>query len=251
MTEYSGDAGPRVDLTKPRQASAPPNVPIAPPPPAPRGGGPSGGPSLPRRGPLLIAGLLALLLVGGISAAFVLTRDTDASTTTSESPEGTNEATSSEDDDPQSEPSSSTTDGENEQVEAENSEDDALNQLTSIAGTDEAAAAELDGIWTAQLSSSAAGDSPIDVLAKYQDLKSRYVDALLVWSGDWPGSVGPSSLQSCVVVSGESYDWTRPLLEWCASEGWSDGQCWAKRLARSGDDPLVNTDRAPADDRNN
>ena len=128
---------------------------------------------------------------------------------------------------------------------------DAETQLAEIVSEDASTSASLEGTWTAQLASSTPGESAANFLDKYYDLKDRYPAAILIWSGDWVGSFGPSSLSSWVVLSGDSYATTRPLLEWCVAEGRSEGQCWAKRLSTTGDDPQLNTDRAPADDRNN
>lgn len=130
-------------------------------------------------------------------------------------------------------------------------ESEAEARLQSLLVEDTEDAAALEGAWAAQLSSSAADDSAVDVLAKYDELIARYPDTVLVWSGDWPGSFGPSSLASWVMLRGEAYNVTAPVLEWCRLEGWGNGDCWAKRLERLGDSPDLNTDRWPADDRNN
>lgn len=130
-------------------------------------------------------------------------------------------------------------------------ETDAQERLQFVLAEDADDVAALEGYWTAQLSSSAPGDTAANVVAKYDELVARYPDAVLAWSGDWPGSFGPSSLSSWVVLSGEAHDTTRPVLDWCHLEGLGDGDCWAKRLATSGDDPNLNTDHWPADDRNN
>lgn len=138
---------------------------------------------------------------------------------------------------------------ENDSQADPESEAEARLQLLLAEDTEDAAA--LEGGWAAQLSSSAADDAAVDVLAKYDELIARYPDTVLVWSGDWPGSFGPSSLASWVMLRGEVQDTTAPVLDWCRLEGLGDGDCWAKRLERSGDSPDLNTDRWPADDRNN
>ncbi len=130
-------------------------------------------------------------------------------------------------------------------------EADAAQLLSSQVAQDRTAASGLAGAWTAQIASSGPSDSSRQILAKYQELKSLYPRAVVVWSGDWPGSFGPSSRQSYVVLSGDRYTTTRPVLAWCTAQGRSDSNCWAKRLAVSGDDPNLNTDHEPADDRNN
>lgn len=114
-------------------------------------------------------------------------------------------------------------------------------------------ASTLDGVWVAQLASSSAGESDSDFLARYHALKEQYGDeVLLVWSGDWSGSFGPSSASSWVVMDdGIQEQTTQPVLDWCAQEGWGHGECWAKRLDSEGDDPSLNTDHYPADERNN
>mgnify|MGYP001224277826 FL=1 len=263
MTDFSGDS-PRVDLTKQRQPASPPPIPTTPlasPPAGPRHGGSVRGSSGSRRGLWVLAGVLAVVLIGGVSTAALLARGGDpAATPSSLSSLGSGDDTIVPDDeqDPGTTTDEATTEPTDEPsaeaVESPESVDvdaDAASELDAIVASDSSASSALEGVWTAQLASSAPGESPAQILNKYHDLKAQYPGALLIWSGDWPGSFGPSSLESWVVLSGEEYDTTRPLLEWCASEGWSDGQCWAKRLATSGDDPLLNTDRSPADDRNN
>lgn len=123
--------------------------------------------------------------------------------------------------------------------------------LTATLNADAAAVAELEGLWTAQLSSSGPKDSAEDTLDKYRELKARYPKALLLWSADWPGSFGPSSQKSWVVVSGEASKKTKPILKHCKDDGWKPNECWAKRLDSTGDDPTINTDFAPPDKRNN
>ena len=130
-------------------------------------------------------------------------------------------------------------------------ETDAAQQLVTQVRQDRAAVNALAGGWTAQLASSGPSDSSRQIVAKYQELKRLYPRAVMAWSGDWPGSFGPSSRQSYVVLSGDRYSTTRPVLAWCAAQGRSDSNCWAKRLAVTGEDPNLNTDHEPADDRNN
>jgi hypothetical protein len=107
-------------------------------------------------------------------------------------------------------------------------------------------------VWVAQLASSSSTEADSAFLGRYRQLKARYPEALLVWSADWPGSFGPSSANSWVVVNaGITEETTQPILDWCSSEGWGPGECWAKRLVSSVDDPAQNTDHFPADERNN
>ena len=263
MTDYPGDSSPRVDLTKPRQSSPPtlPTAPLTPPPAGPRHGGGGRSPAGPRRGLWILAGAIALLLIGGVSTALVLARGDDpAAVPSSSSSLGSGDDSTVSDgeqapgttiDDATTGPTNEPSADAVESPDPVDADADAVNELDAIVTSDSSASSALEGVWTAQLASSAPGESPTTILGKYHELKAQYPGALLIWSGDWPGSFGPSSLESWVVLSGEEYGTTRPLLEWCASEGWSDGQCWAKRLAKTGDDPLLNTDRFPADDRNN
>ncbi len=135
-------------------------------------------------------------------------------------------------------------------------QESALQALQRIAAEDEASIEELD--WTAQLSSKRPGtrddgivyDTYDKILELHLAHRARYPATLLAWSGDWPGSYGPTSSDFWVTLSGDSYDATRPVLQWCRSEGWGAGDCWAKRLERAGD-PVDSSDHPPADARHN
>ncbi|MEI2809508.1 MAG: serine/threonine-protein kinase [Nocardioides sp.] len=135
-------------------------------------------------------------------------------------------------------------------------QESALEALQRIAAEDRAAIGALE--WTAQLSSKRPGthddgivyDTYDQILELHLSHRARYPEALLAWSGDWPGSYGPSSADYWVTLSGTSDLTTRPVIGWCRREGWSDGDCWAKRLRVTGQ-PDRNTDRAPADAVNN
>ncbi len=264
MDDYRGGS-PRVNLTKSRQPASPPQSRATPTPPGPEkpstpgSAGPlhgSGGrgPSGRRRGLWVLAGALAFILIGGLAtAARLVSGDHSVAAPSSSSSVGSGADTTEQDgeDAPVAPTDESTTGAAGEDPALVDADTEAADELDSVVASDSAAASALEGLWTAQLASSAPGESPAQFLSKYHDLAAQYPGALLIWSGDWAGSFGPSSRESWVVLSGEGYDATRPLLEWCASEGWSPGQCWAKRLATFGDDPLLNTDRFPADDRNN
>ncbi|MFT4189593.1 MAG: hypothetical protein QM621_13580 [Aeromicrobium sp.] len=142
-------------------------------------------------------------------------------------------------------------DEDDEDDEPVNPEAEALAELQEIADDDAARAEALsENSWTAQLASSAPTDSPVAVLDGYHRLVEEFPDAILVWSGDWPGSY-PVTGTSWVVLSGDQFDTTAPVLAWCDMVGRDDTQCWAKRLSLYGDDADINTDRYPPDDRNN
>ncbi len=151
-----------------------------------------------------------------------------------------------------------TADGAPDEATDEERDETALEALQRIAAEDEAAVEALGTSWTAQLSSKKPGtaddgivyDSYDDILALHLRHRARYPDALLVFSTDWPGSFGPSSRDYWVTLAGQSEPTTAPVLRWCRSEGWGEGDCWAKRLRRSGD-PDANTDRGAPDERNN
>lgn len=151
-----------------------------------------------------------------------------------------------------------TADGAPDEATDEDRDETALEALRRIAAEDEGAVEALGTNWTAQLSSKRPGtaddgiiyDSYDDILALHLQHRARYPDALLVFSTDWPGSFGPSSRDYWVTLAGQSEATTAPVLRWCRSEGWGEGDCWAKRLRRSGD-PAANTDRGAPDERNN
>lgn len=139
-----------------------------------------------------------------------------------------------------------TADGDPDATTTQQAEDNALAALKRIAAQDEPAVRELD--WTAQLSAKKLGTqddgivyaSYSDILALHLRLRSRYPDALLVFSSDWPGSYGPSSAGFWVTLSGDSRPTAPAVNRWCRSQRRGPGDCWAKRLATSGD-PAVNT----------
>lgn len=151
-----------------------------------------------------------------------------------------------------------TADGAPDEATDEERDETALEALRRIAEEDEAAVEGLGTSWTAQLSSKKPGtaddgivyDSYDDILALHLQHRARYPEALLVFSTDWAGSFGPSSRDYWVTLGGQSEATTAPVLGWCRSEGWGEGDCWAKRLRRSGD-PDANTDRGAPDERNN
>lgn len=142
---------------------------------------------------------------------------------------------------------------------AEEAQESALEALQRIAEEDSATVGELD--WTAQLSSKKPGtrddgivyDSYDAILALHLEYRARYPDTLLAWSNDWPGSFGRKSQDYWVTLSGQSESTTLPILRWCRAEGWSDEDCWAKRLLTDGD-PDTETrhkDSWPADPTKN
>lgn len=149
-------------------------------------------------------------------------------------------------------------DGTPEEDSAADRDESALEALQRIAREDRTAVEALGTSWTAQLSSKKPGtaddgivyDSYDDILALHLRHRARYPDALLAFSTDWPGSFGPSSRGYWVTLSGQSEATTAPVLRWCTDEGWGPGDCWAKRLATTGD-PDANTDRGAPDERNN
>jgi hypothetical protein len=216
-----------------------------------------------RRG--LLVGALAVALVLGVGAVIVLTHDS--------SPSGSPSASSTADgsgdpaagpagsstgsvDESGAEPSDAASDAGQESSEGASPAVDeaaAHEELQQRVAADAGRASELQGVWTAQIASSSPSENDSAFLARYDTLRDRYGDdVLLVWSGDWPGSFGPSSASSWVLLDAAiTAQVTQPILDWCASEGWGKGACWAKRLASTGDDPAVNTDHFPADQRNN
>jgi len=139
---------------------------------------------------------------------------------------------------------------------AEDRDETALEALQRIAAEDASGVEALD--WTAQLSSKQPGtyddgmvyDTYDDILALHLRLRAQYPDSLLLYSSDWSGTYGPSSRDYWVTVSGASDLTTQPVLDWCASSGRGDGDCWAVRPRHTGK-PARNVDHAPADERNN
>lgn len=125
-------------------------------------------------------------------------------------------------------------------------QESALEALRRIAAEDVDAVEALN--WTAQLSSKKPGtrddgivyDTYDKILELHLSHRSRYPQSLLVWSGDWPGSYGDTSDDYWITLSGDSHASGADVLDWCDSEGWGAGDCWAKRLARSGE-PMDNT----------
>ncbi|GAB4005180.1 hypothetical protein GCM10028772_12660 [Nocardioides ultimimeridianus] len=144
-----------------------------------------------------------------------------------------------------------TADGDPDATTAQQDEDNALAALKRIAARDKPAVEALD--WTAQLSAKKLGTqddgivyaSYSDILALHLRLRSRYPDALLVFSTEWPGSYGPSSAGFWVTLSGDSMPTAPPVNRWCRSQHRGPGDCWAKRLATSGDPDRNTLHRKP------
>jgi serine/threonine-protein kinase len=102
---------------------------------------------------------------------------------------------------------------------------------------DRSAVEALVGSWVPQLSSKKPGlvadgityDYPA-VLANFQSLKTRYPDALLLWSGDY------STFKYgdfWVTVEGAAFAAGAAANSWCDAQGIGPDDCFAKRLSHS------------------
>lgn len=100
------------------------------------------------------------------------------------------------------------------------------------------AVSRLSNVWSPQLSSKRPGlyadgvtyDNTA-ILNEYLSLKSKYPDALLLWSGDWP--VFDSS-NFWITMSGVPFSDPDAANDWCVQENFDRDHCFAKRLSKTG-----------------
>lgn len=116
-------------------------------------------------------------------------------------------------------------------------------QLLRISRLDTEAATKLIDTWIPQLAAVGAGDGGDadwnKALTRYQKLKDRHPDVLLLDTGEWPSSYVKAGMYAVVVPYPS--DTSGPALEWCVEQGLSQTDCAAKRLEVSGD-PADNYD---------
>lgn len=109
------------------------------------------------------------------------------------------------------------------------------------------ARSQLSGGWVTQLSSKNVGLEAegqtwdeAAILEDFENYKSRYPNAILLWSGDWSTYEGNNFW---VVVLGESYSDPEEALGVCRSDGLDRNSCAAKWLSET--DPPENSTRYP------
>ncbi|MGA5464323.1 hypothetical protein [Mycobacterium sp. NPDC050041] len=90
-------------------------------------------------------------------------------------------------------------------------------------------------VWQPQLSSKRPGLyyegvtwQANDIVREHMQLRQRYPDAKLVWSGDWPVY---RIKDWWITVSGIPMSSGAAANDWCASEGWDADHCFAKMLS--------------------
>jgi hypothetical protein len=107
--------------------------------------------------------------------------------------------------------------------------------LADIAAADRAHIdANLLDVWQPQLSSKRPGlyadgitwSNP-DIVREHMELRQRYPEARLLWSGDWPVYEIPDWW---ITISGIPMT-DEQALRWCASEGYDADHCFAKLLS--------------------
>ncbi|HWU33438.1 MAG TPA: hypothetical protein VN108_11215, partial [Marmoricola sp.] len=133
---------------------------------------------------------------------------------------------------------------------AQDADANALATLRRWVQHDSSAVGALEGQWIAQLSSKKIG-TPADyiswtqVLTNHLYYRQRYPNyALLLWSNDWLGSYGPTSKGFFVTIRGVAFPQPGGVLHWCQHQQWQRGDCFAKRLAKTGD-PGANVKMLP------
>ena len=118
----------------------------------------------------------------------------------------------------------------------ETSDEAALSRLTDLVATDRAAIdASLLNVWQPQLSSKHPGLfadgitwAPSDILREHMQLRQRFPNARLLWSGDWPVFSTPNWW---VTVAGVPFSSGYEANAWCASQGFDRDHCFAKLLS--------------------
>ena len=95
--------------------------------------------------------------------------------------------------------------------------------------------ANLLEVWQPQLSSKRPGLyydgitwQANDIVREHMQLRQRYPDAKMVWSGDWPVY---SITDWWITVSGIPFGSGEAANDWCASQGYDADHCFAKMLS--------------------
>lgn len=122
---------------------------------------------------------------------------------------------------------------------ASNSPGDPAAELKSLAATGtKDAQARLDGRWIVQLSAKQPGMQAdgktwddAAILAEFESNRTRYPDAILLWSSDWSTFQLPGYW---VTALSTSYDEPEGALEWCRNADLDRDNCFAKRLSTTG-----------------
>lgn len=111
--------------------------------------------------------------------------------------------------------------------------------LQRQSGIDSATAvSRLSDVWSPQLSAKRPGlyadgmtyDNTA-ILNEYLNLKSKYPQALLLWSGDWPVF---DSGNFWITMSGVTFSDPDSANDWCVQENIDKDHCFAKKLSKSG-----------------
>ena len=122
--------------------------------------------------------------------------------------------------------------------ESDDVEGAARSGLADIAAADRAYIdAKLLDVWQPQLSSKRPGlfadgitwSNP-DIVREHMELRQRYPDARLLWSGDWPVY---EIRNWWITVSGIPMTDDEQALRWCAREGYDADHCFAKLLSHN------------------
>lgn len=114
----------------------------------------------------------------------------------------------------------------------------AQSALVDIAAADRSAIdANLSDRWEPQLSSKRAGLvaegttwSAADIVREHLQLRQRFPNARLVWSGDWPVFSDPDWW---ITVAGVPFGSGEDADGWCASQGFDPDHCFAKILSHT------------------
>lgn len=119
-------------------------------------------------------------------------------------------------------------------------EEASLEALQRLADVDRDSVQELEGSWVPQLSAKKNGTfdridqhtyNYTDIYAETLRLRIDYPDARLVWSGDYGSFTYPDYW---VTINATPYGAPKPVLNWCAQEGFPKSHCYAKRLLTNG-----------------
>jgi hypothetical protein len=110
-------------------------------------------------------------------------------------------------------------------------------ELAAEVARDRTASQALVGYWVPQLSAKKLGlvvsgvrYGYAEILADFQQLRARYPDALLLWSGDFTSFKYPDYW---VTVVPETYTDGESANSWCEAAGIGPDDCFAKRLSHT------------------
>lgn len=189
---------------------------------------------------LTIVGVTVALLVGGVGLTIGLLAQRDSGA--SESPTAPTVTYTNPVPTPETELPSSATQSARAPNTATSAPQDPEQQLRQIANDDRSyVRAQLADSWVPQLSSKRPGVVDNGVvwdnamtLREHLQLRKRYPNVGLLWSGDWSTFSGPDFW---VTIAGITFAGPAGALAWCRSQGFDRDHCAAKLISTTHPEP--------------